>query len=80
MAARHRGTLIAVWLDPEMRGPGRATGMLDEILAIASERDILQLELSLRVGNDRALRFYEAQGFVAYGLLPRAFHASPTIC
>lgn len=75
LAARHRGTLIAVWLEPEWRGSGRATAMLNEIVAIAEERGILQIELNVHVGNDRAIKFYEAQGFAVFGRLPRGFRA-----
>ena len=69
---RHRATLIAVWLDPEFRGAGRADAMLDEIVAIARERGIVQIELNVHDANDRARRLYERHGFVRYGHLPRA--------
>jgi ribosomal protein S18 acetylase RimI-like enzyme len=73
LAARHRGTLIAVWLDPDRRGSGRAAAMMIEVAAIAGERGILQIELNVHAGNDRAIRFYEGHGFKAFGRLPRAF-------
>jgi ribosomal protein S18 acetylase RimI-like enzyme len=73
LTARHRSMLIAVWLELDFRGSGRAAAMLDEIEAIARERGVLQVELNVHAGNARAIRFYERRGFVRYGRLPRAF-------
>jgi ribosomal protein S18 acetylase RimI-like enzyme len=75
VAAWHRGILVAVWLEPEWRGYGRAEAMLEEIVAIARERGILQIELNVHAGNVRAARFYAQNGFSPYGQLPRAFRA-----
>jgi ribosomal protein S18 acetylase RimI-like enzyme len=76
LAARHRATLVAVWLEPERRGSGRAAAMLEEIVALAGERGVLQIELNVHAGNERAVRFYERHGFNAFGRLPRAFLSS----
>lgn len=72
LSARHRGTLVAVWLEPEWRGSGRAGDMLDEIDAIAHEQGITQIELNVHAANDRAARFYGNRGYTVYGRLPRA--------
>lgn len=71
-ATRHRAVLIAVWLDPEWRGSGRAEAMLEAIVGVARGEGVLQIELEVAEGNDRARRFYERCGFVAVGPIPRA--------
>lgn len=71
-ATRHRALLIAVWLDPKWRGSGRAEAMLEAIVAIARDEGVLQIELEVASGNDRARRFYERNGFVGVGPIPRA--------
>jgi RimJ/RimL family protein N-acetyltransferase len=50
--------------------------MLEEIVAIARERGILQIELKVHAGNAGAARFYARNGFAPYGRLPRAFRSS----
>ena len=72
-SARHRATLIAVWLRPEYRGSGRAQDMLDRIVELSEQDGILQLELGVEAANGRAIRFYERNGFVRTGTQPRAF-------
>jgi RimJ/RimL family protein N-acetyltransferase len=69
---RHRGILFGVWLDPGFRGTGRAADMLSEIVAVAKERGIAQIELNVHDENARARSFYERHLFAAYGHLPRA--------
>lgn len=73
LAARHRATLIAVWLEPDFRGSGRAGAMLDGIEDIARELGILQIELNVHAGNPRAIRFYHTRGFATFGQLPRGY-------
>lgn len=67
----HRGSLFSVFVDPSLRGAGVARRLVECIIDDARGK-ISQLELSVRDGNDRALRLYEKLGFQRYGLLPNA--------
>ena len=72
-SARHRATLIAVWLRPGYRGSGRAEVMLDRVVELASGQGVMQLELAVEAWNVRAVGFYRRSGFVRMGMQPRAF-------
>jgi ribosomal protein S18 acetylase RimI-like enzyme len=71
-AARHRATLIAVWLAPEWRGSGKADAMLRQLTDVAKDRGFSQIELHVLAENTRAIGFYERNGFQRIGFIPRA--------
>ena len=61
-----RAFLWGVYVRPEMRGLGIASGMLDAALATARER-FDEITLDVAVGNLAALALYEKFGFARRG-------------
>lgn len=67
----HRGEFgISIRFDYCSRGLG--TIMLGEIIAVAEQSGLTQLELEVCTENPRALALYEKLGFRRYGLRPRS--------
>lgn len=67
---RHRGTLTAMYVAPELRGSGAATALVEALFDCA--RGVVeQVHLSVNADNERAVRFYRRMGFAAYGCEPR---------
>lgn len=69
---RHKGTLWGVYVDPAHRGGGVATALVDVAVAEARAAGLRVLLLAVTVGNDVAIRRYEAAGFRYIGTEPRA--------
>ncbi len=67
----HRGKINSVFVSPDYQGQG-----VSDLLMAAIKQDaigkVLQLELTVTVGQDRAIAFYQRQGFEIIGTLPRA--------
>ncbi len=59
---KHRATVMIALLE-EFWGSGIGTLMFDEMIQVAKERDIMQLELEVVEGNERAIGLYEKMGF-----------------
>lgn len=66
----HRGWLIQVYVQPQMRGTGCAQALLDAIITQA-RGEVLQLHLSVASHNMPAIRLYQKAGFAIYGTDPR---------
>ena len=58
------GELLQVWVDPEYRGQGVATGILDAVFEWAGRNGFGAIIATVALGNGEALRFYEKSGFV----------------
>ena len=69
---RHRGE-VAIALVKAFWSMGIGTLMFEEMIRIARERGITQLELGMVDGNERGLALYRKMGFREYGRLPNAF-------
>lgn len=69
MKSRHRAEL-AVAIRQAYWGLGLGTILFQEILPLARERGISQLELEFIEGNTRARALYEKQGFRIVGIRP----------
>lgn len=69
---RHRAS-IGVAIFQEYWGLGLGTAMFTELIRIAKELGIKQLELEVISGNDRAIGMYEKFGFTCVGTKPNAF-------
>ncbi|MGE0767318.1 MAG: N-acetyltransferase family protein [Hyphomicrobiaceae bacterium] len=67
---RHRGSLTAMYVAPELRGSGVAASLVEAVLAHA-RTVVEQVHLSVNADNDRARRFYLRMGFAEYGREPR---------
>lgn len=68
---RHRAG-IAIALKREFWGPGIGTSMLEEMIRIAKEYHIIQLELEVIQGNVRAMALYQKMGFDVVAAKPDA--------
>lgn len=53
-------------------GLGIGTAMFEEMIRIAKQRQVRQIELEYIEGNERARRLYEKMGFMQYGERPDA--------
>lgn len=66
---RHRGTLTAMYVAPELRGTGAATALVEALIDHA-QGVVEQVHLSVNADNEPAVRFYRRMGFVEYGREP----------
>ncbi|HET90936.1 MAG TPA: GNAT family N-acetyltransferase [Chloroflexi bacterium] len=57
------GEVLQVWVAPEYRGAGVATGLLDAILRWAETNGFREIKAAVTPGNEGALRFYQKCGF-----------------
>lgn len=55
--------LMAMWVDPKIRGSGRADDLVSAVVAWAESVEAKLVRLKVIQGNDRARRFYERMGF-----------------
>jgi ribosomal-protein-alanine N-acetyltransferase len=60
--------LLNITVAPEFQGQGWSRVMLDALTLWARGRQAQWLWLEVRVGNSRALRVYEAQGYARVGV------------
>lgn len=68
---RHRAS-IGIALRKDYWGLGIGTAMFEAMIAIAKEWDLMQLELEVVEGNDRAMALYRKMGFETTGFVPNA--------
>jgi ribosomal protein S18 acetylase RimI-like enzyme len=68
---RHKGTLWGLFVQPDARGNGVGTALIEAVIAYA-ETCVDDVGLSVEAANHGPIRRYEAVGFVRYGLEPRA--------
>jgi [ribosomal protein S18]-alanine N-acetyltransferase len=62
-AASPRAELISVAVEPEQRGKGIASALLDSTLRRLRRRGIVRFTLTVRVDNESAIRLYQRYGF-----------------
>ena len=71
--ARHRATVVGMYVAPEARGRGVGRALLEEARDRAARVEgVEQLHLAVVTTNAAARRLYRALGFVPYGVEPRA--------
>ena len=63
-------------VDPDRRGEGIGSRLLEAVLAEASSRGVKELYLEVRVSNHGARRLYARYGFLAVGRRP-GYYSSP---
>lgn len=68
---RHRGTVMIALLK-EFWGLGIGTAMFEEMIALAKQWGLMQLELEVIEGNTRAIALYHKMGFEITGFTPDA--------
>lgn len=66
----HRGWLMQVYLQPQMRGTGAGLAMIEAAVAYARS-EVIQVHLMVGAHNAPAIRLYEKAGFRTYGTDPR---------
>lgn len=69
---RHKGTVIGMYVAPEVTGQGVGRALLEALLAQARAQGLASLVLTVTEGNARAQRLYAAVGFRSFGLEPDA--------
>ena len=62
--------LVSIAVDPVDRREGAASALLESTLRRLRANDIHRLKLTVRVGNWKAIRFYEKYGFEKGGIVP----------
>ena len=72
---RHRAS-IGIALKQEFWNLGIGTALFEEMIAIAQDWDIMQLELEVFEGNDRAMGLYRKMGFEIVSHVPNAIRMS----
>ena len=73
--SHHRGT-VGIGLLREFWGLGIGTAMFEEMIQIAHNWELEQLELAFLEGNERGQALYEKMGFHITGFIPNAIHLS----
>jgi ribosomal protein S18 acetylase RimI-like enzyme len=58
------GEIKQVWISPEYRGKGIADNLLLELINWGKANDYKLIEANVIKGNERAIRFYEKNGFM----------------
>lgn len=64
---QHKGVIWGMYVKPRWRGSGLASALLNAIIEL-SKMQVEQIQLTVVTTNQRAIRFYEASGFRAYGI------------
>lgn len=67
---QHRGSIIQVYVRPEMRGTGAALALIEAVVEHARQH-VIQVHLCVAAANEAALRLYRKAGFETYGTEPR---------
>ncbi|MGC4105636.1 MAG: GNAT family N-acetyltransferase [Thermomicrobiales bacterium] len=68
----HRAHIWGVYVAPEARGHGVGEALMRHAIAFAQGLDgVLQADLKVASGNERAKRLYQRLGFLRYGIEPR---------
>jgi len=68
---KHRAS-IGIALLREFWGLGIGTAMFEEMIAIGKQWGLMQLELAVIEGNDRAIALYKKMGFETISFVPNA--------
>jgi GNAT superfamily N-acetyltransferase len=69
----HQANVVGMFVAADFRRQGIGGALLDRVIACAREMDGVEaLKLSVMSAQDDARSLYEARGFTAYGVEPRA--------
>ena len=72
--AAHRGTVVAMYVQPEFARRGVGRTLVDAIIAHARTFGLEQLVLTVTATNVHARRLYASAGFASFGVEPRAIN------
>ena len=72
---RHRAS-VGIALKQQFWGLGIGTALFGEMIAIAEGWGVLQIELEVIEGNDRAMALYRKMGFETVSFVPNAIRMS----
>ncbi|WP_459502737.1 N-acetyltransferase family protein [Bacillus sp. C1] len=67
-AYKHKGHLVAMYVDHQSRGKGLAKGLIQALIEQARELKIEQINLGVVADNEEAKKLYQSMGFTAYGI------------
>ena len=69
----HKATLFGMFVAPEHAGTGTGRALLENCLArCRASPGLMQVNLTVTTSNRRACAFYQAAGFLAFGIEERA--------
>lgn len=71
----HRGWLMQVYAQPQMRGTGASLAMIEAAVDHA-RTEVIQVHLMVGAHNTPAIRLYEKAGFKTYGTDPRCLYVN----
>ena len=71
----HRGWLMQVYLQPQLRGTGASLAMIEAAVEHA-RTEVIQVHLMVGSHNTPAIRLYEKAGFKTYGTDPRCLYVN----
>ncbi|MDM5188972.1 GNAT family N-acetyltransferase [Bacillus sp. DX4.1] len=72
LAFKHKGHIVAMYVDAHSRGNGYARDLLQAVIEKAKELHIEQLCLGVVSNNESAKGLYKSIGFTTYGIEKRA--------
>jgi ribosomal protein S18 acetylase RimI-like enzyme len=64
VSQRHRYNLIGMWVEPDVRGSGIASKLVEAVKTRAIQKGHDRVFLDVSPGNERAANFYLKHGFV----------------
>ncbi|MCM2603516.1 GNAT family N-acetyltransferase [Rossellomorea marisflavi] len=64
MTGAYQGEVFVLYLDPDRRGEGIGTLLLEALTRIQREKGATEQWVSVARGNQKGIPFYEARGFV----------------
>jgi ribosomal protein S18 acetylase RimI-like enzyme len=64
---RHKGVIWGMYVKSRLQGNGLGSTLLDSVIQLG-KMQVEQIQLTVVITNQRAVRFYEASGFRGYGI------------
>jgi ribosomal protein S18 acetylase RimI-like enzyme len=77
---RHKGTVMGMYVAPEVGGQGVGRKLLDALIAHARLNGLESLVLTVTDGNEQAQRLYASAGFRSFGVEPDAIRVGGRSC
>ncbi|MED1265263.1 GNAT family N-acetyltransferase [Bacillus mycoides] len=71
-AYKHKGHIVAMYVDAQNRRNGMARELIGKAIQTAKEMKLEQLKLGVVSTNEPAKKLYESMGFKTYGIEKRA--------